>query len=534
MFVRRKNPNSSTSRSNRSTIGGARSHPSASQHSDEPIVVRSHGYVPLLISGANFCGTLQRRQTGSSRIIVYLLLTLLLGASAYWLSQNKAFLSRRHAARGQTITVETTKSMPGGSGDKLPLEEIASDTVKKNGTPFRAQTDDASCVWSPTEQNNCRRLLAHRVGKIKPKSKKRWLFFGDSTVAQLWQTSSLENILVDLAAMKWNERARINNDDSDCLTMNNNSSYYCEAHRIQQQCELNEPFGLARPDVWEPPNVELGEGPLLMAITTSTTINQNTALDLDQRLDKNATCLGCKNCQSSFLSCSVVDDQWQSKRGPQDQHGTPSGSLPLSCKQVTQSQQSHLPLHGGYFAMTFARDVVLQSPDARTTQENIVAYIQKQQQEKQPAVCVVRVGLHDMALPNMTLSKFVANVRWYLKLLLFANTGNAIHGVCFHVIWLQNTAPIWKDDRDIPPGSPPNYLHTIQRVRNYDVGVRDMISSSLLSGGEKLQDYVTFMDLFEASKNWTHLDNIHLASDWNRALGMFFVKVATKMAAPAH
>lgn len=542
LFARRKNPTTSTSTSNRS---GTRSHPSISQDSDEHIVVRDHGSVPLQISSVNFCGALQKRQTGPSRIlyILGLLLTLLLGVSAYLLSQNKIELFRRPAAGDETDTTETTKSVSAGaSGDKLPSEETASDTETKTGTPFREQRDKKnhqeedhtdSCVWSPTEQNDCKRLLAHRVGKIQATSKKRWLFFGDSTVAQLWQTSSLENILVDLAAMKWNERARIKKEDSDCLIMTTNSSYYCEAHRIHQQCELNEPFGIARPDVWEPPILELGEGPLLMTSTTST-LKAKTLPDPEQRLDRNATCLGCKNCQSSFLSCSVVHDLQKTINSSQDQHSTFSEPEPLSCKQATQSQQSQLPLHGGYFAMPFARDVVLQSPDARTTQENIVAYIEKEQREKRAAVCVVRVGLHDMALPNMTFSKFVANVRWYLELLLFSNTGNNNLGVCFHVIWLQNTAPRWKDDGDIPSGSPPHHIQTIQRVRDYDVAVRDMISSSLLSGGGKLQDYVTAVDTFEASKTWTHSDNIHLTSDWNRALGIFFVKVATKMAAPAH
>ena len=192
--------------------------------------------------------------------------------------------------------------------------------------------------------------------------------------------------------------------------------------------------------------------------------------------------------------------------------------------------------------MPFARDVVLQSPAFRTTQQNIMAYIQKQvlydparynQKEhtedygEGQSICVVRVALHDMALPNMTVSIFIANVQWYLELLL--------ENVCFHVVWLQNTAPMWKNDNDIPGGSPPHHRQTVQRVRAYDLAVHEMVSSGSnitrrnQNSTAELQNYVTFLDAFEASKEWTHADNIHLTSDWNRALGMFFLKLATKI-----
>lgn len=125
----------------------------------------------------------------------------------------------------------------------------------------------------------------------------------------------------------------------------------------------------------------------------------------------------------------------------------------------------------------------------------------------------------------MTQSIYLKNVQWYLQLLL--------QGPCTHVIWLQNTAPLlnWTD-----PVTPPPYAQTVQSVRSYDQAVYESLmlapattpavadpSSTLMS------ESVSTMDVWEASLKWSHADNIHLTSDWNRELGMFFVKLATKV-----
>ena len=543
----------------------------------------------MLDSNGYRCLDDPKRKSGQPRNVTFiglLLLALLLGiVIAYLFSNSQDYLyhepvtgdqtTEKLLSKGASIGIETgtfgpeeaTHTAVVPSGDNDDKENLSYNPSNEEHRDDSSSYDDDYCVWSPSDQNDCRKLMAHRIGKkLGPKSKKRWLFFGDSTVAQFWHISSLDNNLVDLASMKWNERDRINNQERDSsnncanISMTNSSSYHCEAKRIHQHCDLNEPFGLPRPDVWQLPNVSLGEGPLMIVAAgaaTTTLENKKTMTTLsdvsntkvsDQLPERNATCLGCRNCQSSFLSCHIMmQNQYQQQPVVSESQPSTTPCIPAT---IRQKEVQQLSLHGGYFAMPFTRDVVIQTPEARTTQENIVSYIQRQQLENQPALCVVRVGLHDMALPNMTVSKFVTNVQWYLNLLLFSNGAappttpnnnnnnkNKNFGVCFHVIWLQNTAPQWKDDNDIPPGSPPHQLQTAQRVRDYDTAVRDMIStsstSSVVTDGRRLQDYVTTIDVFAASKNWTHSDNIHMDSAWNRALGMFFLKAATKMAAPA-
>lgn len=356
-----------------------------------------------------------------------------------------------------------------------------------------------TCTWSPTEQDDCKRLIGRRIkdsNKGLLPTMRRWLFFGDSTVAQFWHTSSLENIMVDLGATKLIHEA------SNCLDNKRSRVYSCQPKRIAQHCELNDPYGLPRPIVWESPNVALGEGPLILPNNSENNTNNHGG---------NATCLGCKNCQSSFVQCANTIAK------------APITNPQLLHDDCVPSQQQ-LPLYGGYFAMTFARDVILQTPKYRTTQENILDYIDQHfghAASREPSICVVRTGLHDMALPNMTLSIYAANVQRLLELLLTKE--------CFHILWLQNTAPLWETAEDIPTGLPPHHCQTVERVRAYDQGGVASLQALSTSTDPRFRDSITTIDVFEASKEWEHADNIHLTSDWNRALGMFFVKLATKI-----
>ncbi|CAB9511500.1 expressed unknown protein [Seminavis robusta] len=334
-------------------------------------------------------------------------------------------------------------------------------TITKSTTAV-ASTKEDYCIWSPSSPRNCQKVLHDRIAQQTVSSSARysWLFFGDSTVAQLWYTSSLQNLLVDLAVTQLQEQ-----EGAQCVSLSHTN---CHSVRISQQCHLNQAYNLSLPRHWESPR--LGEGPAKNAT------------------DPTELCLGCHSCHSSFIQCSPNRNSY---------NNTPASNRNI-CRPI---------LYGGYIAMPFARDVILQTPHYRTSQENLLLeYLTTNNQQQ--SICVVRTGLHDMALPDMTQSLFVSNVQWYLRLLL--------RRVCAHVIWLQNTAP---------SANATKYPQTMERVRAYDEGVYDALQ-------QPLSDQVTTVDVWEASLQAQHADHIHLTSDWNRALGMFFVKLATKLTVP--
>ena len=356
-------------------------------------------------------------------------------------------------------------------GDSSKEEEAAVEVTSKKGVSSSSRSRERDygveettdyCVWSPAEQEDCKRILSRRLlqhsGRIPPR---RWLFLGDSTMAQIWKTSSLSQVLVDFGVSQMNEFC--------------GRRYTCEA-MVVQQCNLNQEYNLPVNAAWNPPQVGK-EGP-----SNVTTANPREA------------CLGCKNCISEYTLCKGIDD---------DRHCRANQKL----------------IHGGYIAMPYARDVLLQTPKFATTQENILQdYIQHYWNSEllhedygSKPVCIVRTGVHDIAIPQMTTAAYVDNVQWYLQLL---------QTQCFHVIWLQNTAPL-AHDTDQPP---PQYPQTVERVREYDLAVYERIHQD-----STLQGFVTTMDVFDVSKDWQHSDNIHLNVEWNRALGMFFVKLITKV-----
>lgn len=358
--------------------------------------------------------------------------------------------------KADAITTTTVKKSPDG----VPLEKTKTLSTAARDKDEEKYSDLDYCTWSPAEQDDCKQILSRRLFNEDGRVPRRWFFFGDSTVAQLWSTSSLSQVMVDFG---------LDQLDEAC-----SRRYKCQA-RVLGHCNLNQQYELNTVP-WQLPDWELGQGP------SNTTTTSGEA------------CLGCKNCISKFPDCVLIDN---------DRHCRRSKTLS----------------YGGYIAMPYARDVLLQSPAFATTQENVLAYLGARVNtldlhedfEGNP-ICVVRAGVHDMAIPKMTTAKYVSNVKWYLGLL---------QPQCSHVVWLQNTAPLLHEQQQ--DNTTPQFPQTVERVREYDRAVYESVSSSPLRG------FVTTMDVFEASIDWTHSDNIHLDSDWNRALGMFFVKLSSKL-----
>lgn len=50
------------------------------------------------------------------------------------------------------------------------------------------------------------------------------------------------------------------------------------------------------------------------------------------------------------------------------------------------------PLHGGYFAIEFARDVVMETSHYDTTQENVIHFLHQHYMPREATICVVSTG----------------------------------------------------------------------------------------------------------------------------------------------
>jgi len=138
----------------------------------------------------------------------------------------------------------------------------------------------------------------------------------------------------------------------------------------------------------------------------------------------------------------------------------------------------------------------------KTTQENIVAFLNKTWTSNASstsqdllgrinAICFNATGNHDVAIPNITLEIYTNNVLWYLDLL---------NPLCQHFVWIYNTSP---------KGNSPDYKQRIEQTSRWNNAVGNIIKTSQL-----LRTKSTIINLFNASINHEHEDNIHMSNDW--------------------
>jgi hypothetical protein len=320
-----------------------------------------------------------------------------------------------------------------------------------------------SCNWSPTSNNTqCVKLLSSRMKAsalgAEP-SFRRWLFFGDSTMYILFKSSALRKILVD--------------HSMDRITKTCPLDFSCTKY-LGNRCNLNKVFGLQyRPErQWSPPNYTLGEGPV------------------DHGL-QHPYCHDCAYCYSELLACT---------RNLSNNRTCPDSTLKT--------------LHyGGFINMEFARDVKMQSPNFGTSQENIALLFLNSTQWNQdlilssfgPTACIIGVGFHDMAIPSITMSRFIDNVKWYLRLL---------HPTCGHFIWLANTAPAASTEN--------LYAQGFNRTLEWNMAVHDLLESA-----PDFRHKSSFVDVFNASISFPHADNVHMSGTWYRDLGATFASLIT-------
>jgi hypothetical protein len=227
-----------------------------------------------------------------------------------------------------------------------------------------------------------------------------------------------------------------------------------------------------RSAVWTHPNLTIGEGPCKFGL-------------------ENPYCNDLAGGHSRFITCRRIK-----RISPQQRKE--SGSV------ANNKKTEPVFTYGGYFSVEFSRDVELQTPEFRTTQENVAAYISKTfntdalVEDFGKPICVANTGVHDAMIPNITLAKYVTNVEWYLHLL---------KAQCRHVIWISTTAPATN-----------KFIQTSKQTKEWDAAVKQMISASTT-----LRPVTSFVDVFSASARTKHADNIHMTQQWYNALGNLFL-----------
>jgi hypothetical protein len=311
-----------------------------------------------------------------------------------------------------------------------------------------------SCNWSPESNKECVELLSSRMNA----SFRRWLIFGDSTMYQLTRASPLKRILVDRSIAEINTACPM---DFSCTK------------RYASRCNLNGVFGIPyRSDrQWYPPNFTLGEGPVAYGLT-------------------NPYCNDCDGCSSELTVCT---------------------NLTINSKRTCPESTLKTLHYGGYISMEFARDVEIQSANFGTSQENIAHFFLNSAQWKHdlilssfgPTACIIGAGIHDIAVPNITLSRYIENVKWYLRLL---------NPTCGHFIWVANTAP--------QASTQHLHLQGFKRTLEWNTAVRYMLESTT-----DFMHKSSFVDVFNASISLPHTDNIHMHHTWYNALGSTFASL---------
>jgi hypothetical protein len=323
--------------------------------------------------------------------------------------------------------------------------------------------DDWSCAWFPNDHKKCDELFYNRLPPPTPNSEQtesgaidsqRWLFLGDSTMKRLFDGSALKAVLVQEPMQ------------DGCL-----GQVTCDEHEADR-CELNANFGLPYADQWIAPNPHVFEGPKKFGA-------------------ENAYCTDCSGCQTHFLEC----------RSNRNVDG--SGRSLSKRSECNKGKRRY----GGFMTMEFARDTEIQTPEFRTTQENIAAYIGRtwntpeMLQDWGKPICIIGAGNHDLLLDGITTPDFVQNVKFMLTTMM---------PVCEHMIWLGNTTN----------GRKSEYPQTMKQMKGWDRAVKEMLESE-----PELRGMMSYIEVVDAAYKFPHADFIHMDASWYMQLGQLFVSL---------
>ena len=316
-----------------------------------------------------------------------------------------------------------------------------------------------SCTWSPGHDKECHDLMHTRLPLTSNTPRmRRWLFFGDSTMAHLFHRS---NLTFELTT---SPNASVHGAGAGCFN-------HCMACYVRKggRCHLNDVFDLQYPDKWYSLQGTTEEYMFAGPVDFGST---------------HPHCTDCSGCDTTFLKCDFV----------------PNSTCNEDCVDIHNERKL---IYGGYVAMEFALDIEIQTPEFLTTQENLVSYIDRvwnfpeHLREFGKPVCVISAGMHDVKIANVTALDFLRNVK-----LLLAN----FIPVCTHIIWLGSTAP----------SNVPNkrFKKTIPLMKEWDSSVKEMIHIDA-----EFQESISFIDVYNASLKYGHDGHIHMNNTWYRILG---------------
>ncbi len=325
-----------------------------------------------------------------------------------------------------------------------------------------------ACDWYPDFTTDCEVMLNARLPLDTPHRtlhKKRWLFLGDSTIKRLFEHSALRTQLI---VEPHKSLSKLYQQPDPCWEEEARNGLLCQ-QRMSERCRLNDFLDLPYATEWKMPDQLKFEGPLKYGLN-------------------NNYCTDCSGCQSNFLDCQVKKI--------------------FDIDQVSETCTKKRLTYGGYLSIEFARDVEIQSPKYSTTQENIAEYLRRSWNEPTSPlmlewglpICVINTGNHDSMLPGITVDDFVKNVKWYLDIYKYQ---------CAHMIWLSSTAP--RIDNT-------NYVQTGELMKMYDNAVKDLITNT-----RSLRRMMSFINIFDASKDWPHADHIHMDNEWYAKFGQWMV-----------
>ena len=350
------------------------------------------------------------------------------------------------------------------------LELAASeDGLRQNNSTTIPSSDEpldfyapSSCTWSPSAPEECQAALMSRLCRNQPTnraSRRRFLVMGDSTAGPDHLFKYLYNFTVQ---------------DAQAQIQAAYGNEYIAEIRRGGRCRNNELFGLDYPSDWIGPNYTLGEGPV-------------------QYGAKVAFCSDCLGCHSIFLVVS---------RNASASHSSSEPSLkgPL--------------LYGGFIKSEFARDVEIQSPQFRTTQENTAYFIQNAYNtpdllEEWPdmPICLLSSAHHDAAIAGITQDRYLSNVEWFIKVM---------QPQCHFIIWLGANLPAGQVGYH-------KYPQTPELTTSWNRAVRQLLDS-------RPDLNAMFVDVLNASHhegNLTKGNNVHMNPIWYETLADFFTHVLT-------
>ena len=334
-----------------------------------------------------------------------------------------------------------------------------------------------ACTFDPEDTAECSELLLLRLppptkyqlpGGQHTVERRRWLFFGDSTMNQHYHMSDLKDRLDPN-----------NGQGGNCPIADVVCSKRIENLDDGNQCALYDVMGFEHSNEWIPPDHSSLEGPRGYG-------------------NANPFCKDCGSCKTQFHECSHV---------PMETLGHKVKATDLDCKNERQ-------VYGGYFSHDFARDVELQTPEFRSTQENYAAYIAHKWNTPELSrdwgkpICVIRNGMHDVGFRGQEKEdsvfdeKYMDNVRWMLQ---------KYQPVCEHIIWLGNTANGNEGNTTLYPTP---YRQTMENMKQINAIVKNVIQDL-----PELQMMMSFIDVYEASLFQPHMDFVHMGATWSRDLG---------------